>query len=264
MQDRLGATVTGSGERVIVLANGLGTSQQTWRHVVAALAPVARIVRFDNVCSPAAPAGGYRPEVYGSVFAYADDLVALLDELDVRDALVVGHSISGMIGMLAAIAAPERVSRLAMICSTPRYLEDVDFRAGFPRERIDALLSAVQDDFRGWATVFSRVAVGDDATEAERAEFGDLLGAMRPDIALRTLQAVFFGDHRAMLSRVTQPVWVLHSHEDVVVPSSAGEYLVQQLPDARLVPLMTRGHVPHLTSPHEVIRPLQQLLEEWT
>lgn len=263
MQHRLGATITGRGHRVIVLANGLGTSQHTWRHLVKALEPFARVVRFDNVCSPAAPPGGYRAEVYGSLYAYADDLLALLDELDVRDALVVGHSISGMIAMLAAVAAPERISRLAMICSTPRYLEDVDFRAGFPRERIDATLAAAQDDIRGWADEFSRLAVGPDATEEHRAEFATLLSGMRPDIALRTLQAVFFGDHRAMLARVTQPVWVLHSHDDVMIPATAGEYLVQQLPDARLVPLNTRGHVPHLTAPHEVIRPLQQVVESW-
>ena len=264
MQRRLGAAVSGRGDRVIVLANGLGTSQRTWRHVTTALEPYARVVRFDNVCSPEAPPGGYRPEVYSSVFGYADDLLALLDELDVRDALVVGHSISGMIAMLAATAAPERVSRLAMICSTPRYLEDVDFRAGFPRTRIDALLAAAQDDFHDWAVDFSRMAVGADGTDEQRAEVADLFRGMRPDIALRSLQAMFFSDHRAVLARVTQPVWVLHSKHDAVVPASAGEYLVQQLPDARLVPLTSRGHVPHLTAPEEVIRPLLQVLEAWT
>lgn len=264
MQQRLGATITGTGERVVVLANGLGTSQNTWRHVVTALQHRARFVRFDNVCSPMSPPGGYRAEVYNTLFAYTDDVVGLLDELDVHDCLFVGHSISGIIGLLAAVAAPERIGRLALICSTPRFLTDVDFRAGFPRARIDEILDAAQHDYPAWAREFSAAAIGSDASSADLEEFRALLTDMRPDIALRVLQAVFFGDHRAMLGRVQQPVCVLHAQEDVMVPSSAGEYLVQQLPDARLVPLSSTGHVPHLTAPAEVIHTLSHLLDTWS
>jgi sigma-B regulation protein RsbQ len=262
MQQRLGATLTGAGERTVVFANGLGTSQHTWRHVVDGLQSQARMLRFDNVCSPVAPPGGYRAEAYGTLFAYVDDLVALLDELDVRNAILVGHSISGIIGLLAAVAAPERISSLVVLCSTPRFLEDVDFRAGFPRQQIDDILAAAQQDYGAWAASFARMVIGTSASTADYEEFRDLLAAMRPDIALRTLQTVFLGDYRAVLRRVTQPVLVLHSHLDRAVPASSGEYLVQQLPHATLVPLFADGHVPQLTAPHDVVSAISRLLVE--
>lgn len=263
-QRRLGATITGSGDRVLVFANGLGTSQHTWRHIVDGLQTRARCIRFDNVCSPVAPPGGYRAEVYGSLYAYVDDVVELLDELDVHDVLFVGHSISGMIGLLAAIVAPQRIGRLALINSTPRYLEAVDFRFGFPRDRIDALLLAAQTDYAAWVEEFALAVTGPGATDAQTQEFRELLGSMRPDVAFRTLQLAFLCDVRTSLARVTQPVYVMHAREDAVVPSSAGEYMVQRIPRAQLLPLSARTHLPHLVEPNDVVQHLHRILDAWT
>ena len=263
MQQRLGATVSGRGKQTVVLTNGIGTSQHTWRHVTAGLESRVRVIRFDNVCSPVAPLGGYREEAYGSLFAYVDDLVGLLDELDVRDSLVVGHSIAGIIGLHAAVAAPERIAHVAAICSAARFLEDVDFVGGFARDTIEAMLAEAQRDYAGWAASFARVAVGPQATEAQYAEFLSILGAMRPDIALRTLQIVLLGDNRALLTRVTQPVTVMQTRADMAIPLSASEYLVQQLPKASLLPIDAQGHVPQLTHPDAVTQAIHQILDVW-
>lgn len=264
MQRRLGATITGHGERTIVFANGLGTSQATWRHITSALMSRARMVRFDNVCSPAAPPGGYRAECYASLYPYVDDALALIDELALDDVLFVGHSISGIIGLLAAVAAPERIRRVATICSTPRFLADANYPVGLATDVIDGILHAAQDDYPAWATAFASQAIGPDASEAERLEFCTLLAAMRPDIAMRTLRTVFLSDFRDILGRVSQPVMVMHSQSDAAVPLEAGEYLVQHLPNATLVPLQARGHVPHLTAPRQVVQALEQVLDQWT
>jgi sigma-B regulation protein RsbQ len=264
MQQRLGATFMGDGARALVFGNGIGTSQHTWRHVVAALAPHARMVRYDNASSPVAPPGSYRAEAYGTIFGYVDDLVALLDELDLRDVCYVGHSISGIIGLLAGIAAPERIGRIVLINTSPRFLEDIDFRGGFPRSVIDDTLSSIQGDFRGWAHEFSRVVIGPNAAPADLEEFESQLAATRADVALRIFQIVLLGDFRAVLPRVTQPVSVLHSRMDDAIPLSAGEYLVQQLPHATLVPLTSNGHVPQLTAPAEVIAELHRIIATWT
>lgn len=263
-QRRLGATITGSGDRLLVLANGLGTSQHTWRHVVAGVQGRARCVRFDNVCSPVAPPGAFRAEVYSSLYAYVDDVVELMDELDVRDAMFVGHSISGIIGLLAGIVAPQHIGRIALLCSTPRYLEDVDFRFGFPRDRIDAILLAAQTDYQAWVDEFAAAVAGPSATSAQVHEFRDLLGRMKPDVAFRTLQLAFLADVRSSLPRVTQPVYVMHTQEDVVVPSSAAEFMVQQIPRAELLPLSARTHLPHLVQPEQVVQHLNRILDAWT
>ena len=114
-----------------------------------------------------------------------------------------------------------------------------------------------------WARQFAVDIIGPDATAAQAEEFSSLLAAMRPDVALRTLQMGFYADFRAQLPRVTQPVWVLHSLVDVAVPVTAGESLAQQLPNATLVPLKAHGHLPQLTAPDEVAQILHLVLDSW-
>src|SRR5690348_3163686 len=104
----LNASVTGRGDHTVVLGNGLGTNQHTWRYVAEALGGSFRLVRFDYVGTPDADLSAYRADRYSTLHAYADDVVRLLDELGVAGATFVGHSASGMIGVLAALAAPDQ------------------------------------------------------------------------------------------------------------------------------------------------------------
>lgn len=263
VQERLAATVSGAGDRVIVLANGLGTSQATWAQVEPSLAARARVVRFDYPGMGAARAADFDPDAYATLYGYADDLVALLEELDVRDALLVGHSVSGMIGGIAAAAAPDRIARLVMIGASPRYVDDGDYRGGFSRDAVEGLLQAAAADFSAWATGFAPLAVGPDATPDGIAHFASYLRMMRPDIALHVLRTVFLGDYREVLPRITQPVTVVQALEDVAVPMAVAEYLAARLPHAHLTLLQARGHVPHLTAAPAVEEALRYVVDGW-
>ena len=253
----LNATVTGltSDAPTIVLANGLGTTQHTWRPVVDALAPSCRVVRFDHVGTPGADLAAYDAARYASLHGYADDAVALLDALDVTDVTWVGHSVGGMIGLLAAAVAPDRIARLVLLSASPRYVDDADagYVGGFARAEIDALLAAAATDYHAWAGGFSPLAVGRADQPEAIAEFADTLRRMRPDVAHRTLRTILTGDYRATLPHVTQPVTVVQAREDVAVPTAVGRYLAERLPSAAYRELDTAGHVPHLTDPATVL-----------
>lgn len=260
----LRATVTGTGDSVLVLGNGFGTHQQTWRHVVAALADECRLVRFDYVGTPDADLAHYQPERYDTLHGHVDDVVALLDDLDVRNATWVGHSVSGMIGLLAAAAAPERIARLVTVAASPRYLDDATsgYVGGFSPDAVQALLDGATADYHAWAGGFSPVVVGRAGAPEAVEEFASYVRRMRPDIAQQTLRAVFTGDYRAVLPHVLQPVTVVQPRADAAVPAGVGRYLAATLPSASYHELEAEGHVPHLTAPAELITVLQGVLSD--
>ena len=79
---------------------------------------------------------------YDSLQGYADDVLEICRELDLERVIFVGHSVSAMIGVLAAIQEPERFDELVLIGPSPRYIDDGDYIGGFSREDIEGLLDS--------------------------------------------------------------------------------------------------------------------------
>ncbi len=260
---RLNATVVGEGDHTVVLANGFGTNQHSWRHQAAALAGRCRVVRFDSAGTPDADLASWSAERYATLHGHADDVVELLDELDVAGVTFVGHSVSGMVGCLASVAAPDRVARLVLLSASPRYIDDpaAGYVGGFSREAVDGVLAAATADLHAWAGGFSPLVVGRADCPEVVEEFASYLRQMRPDVASRTLTTVFTSDNRALLPRVTAPVLVVQPRDDVAVPAAVGRYLAARLPNATLCELRARGHLPHVTSPDEVTAVLAAYLD---
>ncbi|WP_449487732.1 alpha/beta fold hydrolase [Streptomyces purpurascens] len=94
---------------VLVLAHGFGCDQNMWRLVVPVLAERYRVVLFDYVGSGGSDLSAWSEERYSSLQGYASDVVDVCEELDLRQAVFVGHSVSAMVGVLAAQAAPEQI-----------------------------------------------------------------------------------------------------------------------------------------------------------
>lgn len=116
----LNVKVVGSGERILVLAHGLGTDQSAWHLIWPNFTTHYRVILYDLVC-----AGSVNPDYfdfhrYTTLDAYVDDLVNILDTLGVDRCAYVGHSVSAMIGILAAIRRPELFTKLILIGASPR------------------------------------------------------------------------------------------------------------------------------------------------
>lgn len=249
----------------MVLANGLGTSQHAWRDVAAAFEGCCRVVRFDYVGTPGAGDPAARPERYDTLHGHVDDVISLLDTLGVSDVIWVGHSVSGIIGLLAAAAAPALIGRAVLVAASPRYLDDADgYVGGFSRADIDGLLAAAASDYHAWVGGFSPLVVGRTDCPAVVEEFAACLRAMRPDVAIQTLRSIFLSDHRRVLPQLDLPVVVLQPEADVAVPPEVGRYLAASLPHAELRELRARGHLPHVTACGEFVAVLRQVLRDWS
>ena len=245
----------------MVFAHGFGCDQNMWRHVWPAFAAEHRIVLFDHVGHGRSDHTAFDPERYATLDGYARDVLEICAELGLdSDVVLVGHSVSAMIGALAAIAEPERFGALVMIGPSPRYLDDDGYVGGFARPDIDALLDSLASNFLGWSTTMAPVIMGN----AERPELGDELTALfcatDPAIAAHFARVTFLGDNRADLPRVGVRTLVVQCSDDVIAPVAVGRYVHEHLPDSTYMHLAATGHCPNLSAPEETIAAIETFL----
>lgn len=112
--------MVGSGKETIILAHGYGGDQSVWDKILPKLCESYKIVLFDWSFSGAVLKGHFDVEKYSSYEAFADDLIALADEMKLESSIFVGHSMSGIIGCIASIKRPTLFKRLILVSSSPR------------------------------------------------------------------------------------------------------------------------------------------------
>jgi sigma-B regulation protein RsbQ len=111
--------VSGSGEQLMIFAHGFGCDQHMWHFVAPAFEDTYRVVLFDSIGAGQSDLTAYDRVHHSSLQGYADDLLAICRELDMVGGIFVGHSVSAMIGVLAAIRDPERFAKLVLIGPFP-------------------------------------------------------------------------------------------------------------------------------------------------
>jgi sigma-B regulation protein RsbQ len=234
---------------VLLLAHGFGCDQNMWRLLTPTLAKSYRMVLFDYVGSGRADPSAWDERRYSSLDGYAQDVLEVAEELDLREVTFVGHSVSAMVGVLAAAKAPERISRLVMVAPSPCYIDDAGYRGGFSSEDIDELLESLESNYLGWSAAMAPVIMGNE----DRPELGQELAASfcatDPDMARVFARTTFLSDSRQDLKTVTVPTLILECRQDVIAPREVGAYVHDAIPTSRLVTLEATGHCPQLSAP---------------
>jgi sigma-B regulation protein RsbQ len=243
----------GAGPTAMVFAHGFGCDQNMWRHVWPAFEDKFRIVLFDHVGAGGSDLKAYDAEKYSTLAGYAADVVEIGNELGLKDAVVVGHSVSAMIGLLAALEAPGMFKSLVMVGPSPRYIDDEDYVGGFKQQQIGELLDFLAENHMGWSTTMAPVIMGNPDRPELGAELTNSFCRTDPDIAREFARVTFNSDNRADLAKVTIPTLILQCSEDVIAPLAVGEYVHRQIPNSELVILKATGHCPNLSAPEEVI-----------
>ena len=235
----------------MVFAHGFGCDQNMWRFVAPAFEKDYRVVLFDHVGAGGADPTAYDEQRHSSLDGYAEDILSILRELDLRDVIFVGHSVSAMIGVLAELKEPERFSRLVLVGPSPRYIDEPGYVGGFAEADITELLDSLASNYLGWSSAMAPAIMGN----AERPELGQELTASfcrsDPELARRFAQVTFLSDSRAELERVSTPTLVLQCTDDVIAPVSVGEFVRDAIPGSTYVQLRATGHCPNLSAPEE-------------
>lgn len=258
---RNNVNVLGSGEQPMLFAHGFGCDQNMWRFVTPAFERDYRIVLFDYVGSGKSDLDAYRPERYGTLDGYAQDVLDVCAALDLRDVVFVGHSVSAAIGMLAAIREPERFDRLILVVPSPRYINDPpEYVGGFDREDIDGLLDMMDRNFIGWASFLAPVIMKNEGRPELTEELQESFCSTDPNIARRFAEVTFLADNRADLPKVTVPSLIIQCSDDAVAPMEVGLYVHRNLPNSTLRVLEATGHCPHMSHPEETVQAIQEYL----
>ena len=244
----------------MVLAHGFGCDQGMWRHVAPAFEDTHRVVLFDHVGAGGSDLSAWDPVRYRRLDGYADDVVEIVEALDGPPVVFVGHSVSGMIGVLAAARRPELFERLVLVGPSPRYVDDEGYRGGFSAAEIDELLETMDENYLGWSRYIAPVIMG----VPERPELGEeLTGSFcraDPAIARHFARTTFLSDNRADLARVRTPALVVQCRNDVIAPQEVGEYVHEHLPGSDLVLLDATGHCPNLSAPGPLVAAMKSYL----
>jgi sigma-B regulation protein RsbQ len=252
--------VTGKGTRPLLFAHGFGCDQNMWRFIVPAFENDYRVVLFDYVGSGKSDLSAWSPRRYASLDGYAQDVLDICHALDLQDVTYVGHSVSSMVGVLAAKREPSLFSRLIMVGPSPRYINDGEYVGGFERADIEGLLDLMDKNYIGWANFLAPVIMKNDERPELTAELHESFCSTDPKIARQFAETTFFADNRADLADVPVPSLIMQCAEDAIAPVEVGRYLLRNMPQSTLRLMKATGHCPHISHPDETIEAMKEYL----
>jgi sigma-B regulation protein RsbQ len=256
--------VLGRGKPTLMFAHGFGCDQNMWRLVVPAFQGTHRIILFDHVGAGQSDLSAYDRRKYGTLDGYASDVLDICRELDLTELIFVGHSVSSMIGVLAAKRDPSRFKALVLVGPSPRYLNDGDYVGGFSRQDIDGLLESLDSNYLGWSSSMAPVIMGNPDRPELGTELTNSFCRTDPQIAAHFARVTFLSDNRADLAAVKIPTLILQCSDDVIAPNAVGEYLHRQMVESRLVVLKATGHCPNLSAPAETADAIDAFIRSLT
>ena len=253
--------VSGHGTQPMLFAHGFGCDQNMWRFVAPEFEDDYRVVLFDYVGSGKSDLSAYDAKRYATLDGYAQDILDVVHALDLSDVILVGHSVSAMIAVLAANREPDRFERLILIGPSPRYVNDPPYVGGFERADIEGLLEMMDRNYIGWAQFLAPAIM----KNADRPELGEELTdsfcSTDPVVARRFAEATFLSDNRADLADVRVPALILQCSDDMVAPREVGDYLHREIPGSTLRVMKATGHCPHMSHPEETVELIREYLQ---
>lgn len=252
--------VSGSGSQPMLFAHGFGCDQSMWRYITPAFEKNYRTILFDYVGAGNSDISSYNVERYDTLNGYAQDILDICEALALDEVILVAHSVSCMTGLLAAIQKPGYFSKIIMVGPSPCYIDDENYVGGFKRQDIEALLETMEKNYIGWANFLAPQIMGNH----DRPELGEELTtsfcSTDPSVAHRFARATFLSDNRSDLGKLAVPSLILQCSEDIIAPSSVGEYLQNNIPLSQLRFMKATGHCPHLSEPAETIQLIKDYL----
>ncbi|MGM9479453.1 alpha/beta fold hydrolase [Pedobacter sp. GSP4] len=257
---RNNVVIKGNGTSPMMFAHGFGCDQNMWRFITPSFEQDYQIILFDHVGAGKSDLGSYDPAKYNELDGYAADIIEIARELNLKDIIFVGHSVSAVMGILAAEQEPNLFKTLILVSPSPSYINDGDYIGGFSRNEIDELLESLDMNHMGWSMTMAPLIMANP----DRAELGEELKnsfcRTDPAIAKQFARATFLTDSRSALSLCSTPALILQCSNDIIAPVEVGTYMSEQMTNSKLVILQATGHCPHMSAPLETVSAMKEFL----
>jgi len=252
--------IIGEGAETIIFAHGFGCDQNAWRSVITAFKSDYRIILFDLVGAGKSDLKAYDPNKYNSLDGYASDVLDICEALKIENSIFVGHSVSSMIGLLAANRKPSYFKKLIFIGPSARYINDSDYTAGMEKEDLESLLDVMDSNYLGWSQLMAPKIMGNEDNPILAEELSNSFCATDPDIAKKFARTTFLSDNRKDLPLLQVESLSLQTFDDLLAPEAASQYIFENTPGNTRVIINATGHCPHLSAPFEVINAIKSYL----
>ncbi|MFT0868490.1 alpha/beta fold hydrolase [Pseudomonas sp. CAM1A] len=249
LQKRNNVHVAGNGSATLILSHGFGCDQSMWRFLLPHLITRFRVITYDLVGAGLSDPAAYERDKYASLWGYASDLNELVDAYAQGPVIVVGHSVSAMIGALAERQRPGRIAGLVMIGGSPCYVDAGGYTGGFSPDEIHALLATLDDNYLGWSSTMAPVLMGVPGQPELQEALTSSFCRTDAQVARHFARVIFLSDHREDVSGLQVPTLIVQCTGDPVVPVAVGEYLHRVMPASQLSLIDNMGHYPQLSAP---------------
>ncbi len=230
------------GNKALVLGSSLGTSSNMWNNIVDDLAKNFFVVVFDTRGHGQSQNLGLEPS---SVEQFAEDVIEVVDHLNIDKFTYAGLSLGGAIGQMLAIKHPERVERLILCCTAPKFGEPA-----FWHDRANKVLEGGLDSILE-ATKSRWYNPGTAETNPFAQSLLDELMTFNPVGYANTCKAVADFDVRAKLSEIKCPTLAIAGTEDLSTPVSVMQELANAIPNAELIAVKGAAHIGNVEQPEE-------------
>jgi len=240
--ESLAIKLRGQG-RDLVFLHGLGGSSESWNPQLEALGNGFRCLAVDL------PGYGGSPPTDPMTFAaWADALAATFDGFAVRDPVVIGHSLGGMLAQEFVARYPAKVGKLVLSCTSPAFGKaDGDFQKQFIAQRLRALVAGgtMKDVAEESVPALFGPSAPREAIVAATATM-----AVVPEPTYRAaLDCLVSFDRRASLAAINVPVLLLSAEHDKAAPPVVMTRMAEKIPHARHVSFDGLGHLPNIEAP---------------
>lgn len=254
-------------DRTLLLVHGFGTDQKSWGALAERLKHEYRIVAFDTAGVHQLPVGKQHREPgdvepadareHPDLEGFAGDVIGICDALKLQQTILVGQSAGGIIACLAVVRRPELFSKLVLIGTSPRYLNDGAYLGGFTPSDLDGVERQMEADYADWVRGFTPWICANRDHPHITAYLALTLSRLRPALARRICMLILRMDYRHLLPRIQQPTLILQTAGDPAVPPSVGEFMRRTMPNAELRQVQVAGHFPQMAEPDEVAAPIR-------
>lgn len=260
IQHRNHVVEAGDAATPMVFVHGFGCDQSMWRFLAPAFQERYRTIRYDLTGSGQSDLTAYDRKKYGTLHGHAQDLNEIIEASAKAPAVVVGHSVSAIIAMLASIERPELFESIVMVGPSPAYINDGGYVGGFSREDIDGLLDSLESNYLGWSSTMAPAIMGTPGKPELGVELTNSFCRTDPEIAKHFARVTFLSDHRADLSKVTTSTLILQCTDDLIAPRVVGEYMQRIMPNCTLRLIENVGHCPHMSAPSASTEAMNEFL----
>lgn len=229
----------------LLLIHSLGSDASLWDPLMPALLRHFRVIRYDQRGHGASPV----PNGPYQMADLAADALALLDRLGVQRAHVCGTSLGGMVGLWLAVHAPERVDRLAVVCSSARLGPAEAWRERAALVRAQGTAAVARSAVARWFTPeFAR------RNPRIIAQHEAMIQSTPAEGYAACCEAIACWDITGELPRITSPTWIVSGGDDPATPPAHGYLMAGLIPQASIDVVAQAAHVAFVERPELLAR----------